>query len=556
VSVETVFVGGSIFTAGMASSAPGAVAVTGGRITALGSDEEILDLRGPGTEIVEVKGGLVIPGFQDAHVHPAMGGVDLLRCSVFHCDSAEEDLEVIGAYAAAHPELEWIIGSGWNMAHFPGGTPTRQMLDSVLPDRPAFLPNKDGHGAWVNTAALRAAGITEETPDPSDGRIEREPDGYPSGTLHEGAADLVGRLLPKTSPEETLRGLLLAQEQLLALGITGWQDAAVGDVFEQGDLLETYLSIAARGALAARVVGALWWDRDRSSDQIPDLVQRRADGGAGRFVPSAVKIMLDGVAENYTAAMLEPYLDGCGCHTDNSGLDFVDPEGLKEYVTELDRLGFQVHFHALGDRAVRHALDAIEAARDANGPQGGRHHLAHLQVVHPDDIGRFAALGATANMQPLWACNEPQMTELTIPYLGERRARWQYPWADLLSAGATMAAGSDWSVSSPNPLEGIHVAVNRRAPGDDEAEVFLPEQRISLADAVSAYTAGSARVNGREADTGALTAGYLADLAVIDRDIFTRPVDEIARASVTATYIEGECVYRASEARGDDRGMP
>ena len=279
---------------------------------------------------------------------------------------------------------------------------------------------------------------------------------------------------------------------------------------------------------------------------VQHLVQRRGDGAAGRFVPSTVKIMLDGVAENYTAAMLEPYLDGCGCHTDNSGLDFVDPDGLKEYVTELDRLGFQVHFHALGDRAVRQALDAIEAARSANGPDGGRHHLAHLQVVHPDDIPRFAALGATANMQPLWACNEPQMTELTIPYLGDRRSRWQYPWADLLNSGAMMAAGSDWSVSSPNPLEGIHVAVNRRAPGDHEADVFLPEQRISLADAVGAYTAGSARVNGRDNDTGALRAGYLADLAVIDRDVFARPDEEIADARVTATYVEGECVYRSS----------
>lgn len=543
---EAIITGGSLFTGGWSGSRRGAIAWSAGRIIAVGSDEDVLILRGPRTEIIDATDRLVLPGFQDAHVHPVMAGIGMLRCDVHECSSAEEALSAIAAFDAEHPGSDWLLGSGWSMEHYPGGTPTRGMIDAIVPDRPVYLPNRDGHGAWANTRALELAGITAATPDPADGRIEREADGFPAGTLHEGAMDLIERLLPPASRDEALAGLAAAQTRLLSLGITSWQDAAVGDIFGQGDLLETYRQAAMADALEARVVGALWWDRERSADQIDDLVAQRADGAAPGFRPTSVKIMLDGVAENFTAAMLEPYLDGCGCHTANSGLDFVDPVGLREYVTRLDALGFQVHFHSLGDRAVRHALDAVEAARQVNGPDGQRHHLAHLQVVHPDDVPRFARLGATANMQALWAAFEPQMTELTLPYLGERRAAWQYPWGDLVRAGAALAAGSDWSVSSPDPLDGIHVAVNRRMPdAADDVPAFFPEQRLDLAKAVSAYTAGSARVNGHEDETGHLAVGMLADLAILDRDIFSGPADRICDAHVEATFVGGRRVYTA-----------
>lgn len=541
---DTVLVSGSLFTAGLAASRPGAVAVAGGRIVAVGTDDEVLGLRGPRTEVVDLRGGLLVPGFQDAHVHPVAAGVDMLRCDVHHCGSAEETLRVVAEYAAANPGLPWITGGGWSLEHFPAGTPTRGMLDAVVPDRPAFLPNRDGHGAWVNTRALELAGITASTPDPADGRIEREPDGSPQGTLHEGAMHLVERLLPTVTAAEQRLGLLAAQEHLFSLGVTSWQDAAVGEMFGQSDLLPLYRAAAASGDLRASVVGALWWDRNRSSDQIADLVERRGDGGTDRFRPTSVKIMLDGVAENFTAAMLEPYLDDCGCGTDNSGLDFVDPVGLREYVTRLDAAGFQVHFHALGDRAVRHALDAVEAARAANGPGGAEHHLAHLQVVHPDDVARFAHVGATANIQALWAAHEHQMDELTIPFLGERRASWQYPFGDLLRAGATLAGGSDWPVSSADPLDGIHVAVNRRVPDAEEStEPLYAEQALPLAVALTAYTAGTARLNGLPGRTGRLEPGAAADLAVLDRDPFAGPAGKIAAATVVATYVDGECVF-------------
>ena len=546
-NADTIVLGGSLFTAGWETSRRGAIAWSGGRILAIGSDADIISLRGPHTEVIDATGRLVLPGFQDAHVHPVMAGIGMLGCDVHDCASADEALAAIGAFDTQHPGDDWIVGSGWSMEHYAGGTPTRGMIDALVPHRPVYLVNRDGHGAWANTAALQRAGINDHTPDPVDGRIEREADGFPAGTLHEGAMELIERLLPPASQDDALAGLEVAQARLLSLGITSWQDAAVGDVFGQGDLLETYRQASRTGRLLARVVGALWWDRERSADQIADLVAQRADGAGLGFRPTSVKIMLDGVAENFTAAMLEPYLDGCGCRTANSGLDFVDPIGLREYVTSLDRLGFQVHFHSLGDRAVRHALDAVSQAREVNGYGGPIHHLAHLQVVHPDDVPRFARINATANMQPLWAAYEPQMTELTIPYLGEKRAAWQYPWADLLRHGAHLAAGSDWSVSSPDPLDGIHVAVNRRMPdAAPDVPSFLPDQRLALSTAVAAYTAGSARVNGHDDETGHLAAGMLADVVIIDRDIFAGSADQIADAGVEATYIGGRQVYVAS----------
>lgn len=542
---DLVFVGGTYFTAGMERSAPGGVAVQDGTITHVGTDEEVRRLVGPATTVVDLAGGLLLPGFQDAHAHPLLAGVGLLRCDLHEATSAQDCLERVAAYAAAHPDEEWILGGGWSMEFFEGGTPTRQALDAVVADRPVCLTNRDGHGVWVNTRALTLAGLDASTPDPGDGRIEREPDGSPAGTLHEGAAGLVHRLTGDLSVELQHRGLLAAQERLVALGITAWQDAAVGAIHGSSDLFEVYVAAAASGELKARVVGALWWDRERGDEQIPELLEQRAAGTVGRFSAGSVKIMQDGVAENFTAGMLEPYLDGHGCPTDNRGLSFVDPDALAGYVTRLDAEGFQVHFHALGDRAVREALDALEAAVAANGPNDNRHHLAHLQVVQPDDVKRFAQLGASANIQALWAAHEPQMDELTIPFLGEARAAWQYPFGDLLRAGTHLAAGSDWPVSSPDPLEGIHVAVNRRVPGAHDQPPFYPENAITLAEALRAYTAGTAYVNHLDHVTGHLKPGYAADLVALDRDPFAHPSEEIADARVVRTYIAGELVHSA-----------
>ncbi|MGC4109080.1 MAG: amidohydrolase family protein [Nocardioides sp.] len=381
-------------------------------------------------------------------------------------------------------------------------------------------------------------------PTPRTVGIERLPDGSPQGTLHEGAVDLVARLMPDVSGAEYTAGLLEGQRYLFSLGVTAWQDAIVGAYPGMADTGSTYLDAIASGDLVADVVGALWWDRELGLDQVADLVERRRSQSGGRYRATSIKIMQDGVCENFTAAMLTPYLDPHGHATDNSGHSFVEAEELKQAVVALSAEGFQVHVHAIGDRGVREALDAFEAARAAGHGDELRHHIAHIQVVHPDDVPRFAELGVSANAQALWACHEPQMDDLTIPFLGAERATWQYPFGGLHRGGARLVMGSDWPVSSPDPLAAIHVAVNRTAY-DDPREAFLPEQAIDLTTAFAAYTAGSAWINSRDRIDGAgvLAPGNAADLAVLDRDPFTGPADEIGAASVVSTWVSGERVF-------------
>lgn len=539
--------GGRVFVSDASRSRADAVAVRDGRIVAL--DREANALIGPGTEVVDLDGRMLLPGFQDAHVHPLWGGLDMLRCDLADLSSQEAYLQRIAQYAAEHPDDEWVLGGGWQMSAFPGGTPTAAALDTVVPDRPAFLPNRDGHGAWVNSCALALAGITRDTPDPDDGRIERDASGTPSGTLHEGAMTLVNRLLPAEPHERLREALAVGQRHLHSFGITAWQDAIVGTQYsDAGDPLPVYIAADRAGELTGRVVGSLWWDRTRGLEQIDDLVALRESAAGGRrFAATSIKIMQDGVAENFTASMLEPYCDGHGHPTENAGISFVDPDVLNEAAARLDALGFTLHFHAIGDRAVRECLDAVESALQRNGPRGNPHHISHIQVVHPDDVPRFRRLGVTANMQMLWATLEPQMVDLTLPFLGETRASWQYPFGDLLRAGAALAAGSDWSVSTPDPMAAIHTAVNRRsAPSEWEGDYppFLPEQAIDLGSALQAYTAGSARVNSLP-ETGTIRVGMLADLALLERDPFDGEPGRIGDTRVLGTWVEGVRVFEA-----------
>jgi hypothetical protein len=516
-----------------------AVAIQGGRIAAVGTTAQIERLVGPRTRRVDVRGRTVLAGFCDAHVHAVTGGVASLRCRLHDVQRGlPEYLERIGAYAEEHPDLPWIVGGGWAMPDFPGGTPDRRDLDRVVADRPVFLDNRDGHGAWVNSRALELADVTRDTPDPRDGRIERDAGGDATGTLHEGAMRLVERLIPPTAADEWLLGLQRGQSYLHSLGITAWQEASA-----LPDIEAAYRTLAERGELTARVRAALTWDRTRGLDQIDELLDRRSRGPIGRFVPGSVKFFGDGVMENFTAALTEPYLDVAGVATDNTGIDMVERAVLLEAVTRLDAEGVQVHVHAIGDRAVRNALDAFAAAQRANGVRDSRHHIAHIQLIHPDDLPRFAQLGAVANAQALWAVNEPQMTELTIPFLGPERATWQYPYRSLLRAGARLAMGSDWEVSTPDPLAQIEVAVTRVPAWDRTAAPFLPPERLTLEQAATAFTLGSAYVNFLDAETGSLEPGKQADLVVLDRDLFAGDAGHIGDARVLLTLVQGEAVH-------------
>jgi predicted amidohydrolase YtcJ len=537
-----------------------AVAVLGGEIIAVGSSEEVRAWCGPSTEVIDGTGRLVLPGIVDAHVHPPMAGIEMVRCDLTGFGTRAEYISAVGAYGHLHPELEWIRGGGWAMAAFPNGLPAAEDLDVVMGNRPVYLPNRDHHSAWVSSRALELAGITAATPDPVDGRIERDEGGRPTGALHEGAMTLVERILPRLSVADYVEGLLAAQAYLHSLGITSWQDAWVPLHGDGKHAFDAYLDLASSGRLTARVVAALWWERARGSEQVEGLLEARAQAaavGSDRLRASSVKIMQDGVCETFTAAMLTPYLDVHGHETGNCGLSFVEPEALKAHVTRLDAEGFQVHVHALGDRAVREALDAFEAARAANHSTDlHRHHIAHLQVVHPDDLGRFAPLGVTANFQPLWACEDDQMVELTIPYLGPERAAQQYPIGSLLRRGVPLAFGSDWPVSTPNPLAELHVAVNRTPPplggsasgrAGAAARSWLPDERISLEAGVAAFTRGSAYVNQLEDVCGSIEVGKGADLVLIDRNVFEVDADDggIAGGEVLLTMVGGETVHEA-----------
>jgi predicted amidohydrolase YtcJ len=540
---DLVITGVDVFTVDAARRWANGLAISGDRIVAVAAREDDLsDLVGPSTERLHLPGRTVVPGFQDAHVHPAFAGRNLLRVHLDDLGSRREVLDAIGAYAREHPDEPWILGGGWAMALFPDGLPWAAELDAVVPDRPAFLMNRDVHSGWANSKALAIAGIDRSTPDPWDGRIERDrTTGDPTGALHEGAAyDVWERVVPATTPEEWREAILVAQRHLHALGITAWQDAWV-----RPDLLRAYRDLDDAGELTARVSAALWWDRHLGLGQVGTFVEQRAWGDGGHVRAQTVKIMIDGVAETCTSAMLEPYLRADGETTNEQGRTYLDADPLTEAVTALDAAGFQVHMHTIGDRAVRQALDAVEVARGANGPNDLRHHVAHLQFVTPDDVPRFRRLDVVANLQALWACHDAQVDALTIPQIGEERAARMYPFGELRRSGAMLAMGSDWGVSSPDPLLQMEVAVTRTDPSDRGGRPLDAKQALDLPTALAAFTRGSAYVD-HDDEAGTIEPGKRADLAVLDRNPFELEAGPIGEVGVELTIAGGRVVHRPS----------
>ena len=536
-SIADVVINGPIYRSDAVRGWSQSMAISGDRIIALGSEKDVAEHIGSTTRVINAHGKMVVPGFQDAHIHAPFAGLNRLHVLLNDLPGREAYLATIKAYADANPNAAWIIGGGWAMDHFPGGLPTKEDLDSIVPDRPVFLFNRDVHGAWVNSKALEIAGITKDTPDPWDGRIERNDAGEPSGMLHEGAAYTFNeKIVPLPDRATWEAAILNAQSHLHSLGITGWQDAWVIE-----GTLEAYKSLAESGQLTARVVGALWWDRHGGLEQLDKFKAQREHGRAGTFHPTTVKIMTDGVLENYTGALMQPFCDGCGGHTDNYGLSYVDHDELAAAVTALTGEGFQVHMHTIGDRAVRNALDAAEAAIAVHGRHDLRHHLAHIQLVQPEDIPRFRELDIVANCQAYWANFDPQMNVLTVPFLGQERVDLSYPFNSLLHNGTVLAMGSDWSVSTADPLAQMEVAVTRIGPLYRDQPAFLPHEAIPLAAALNGFTNGTAFVNHDEQEAGSFAVGKRADVVILDQDLFK--AEHVSDAHVELTMAAGQVVY-------------
>ena len=514
-----------------------AIAVTNGMIAAVGG-EEVLELRGPRTELIDLGDGVLMPGFIDAHIHAVMGGVTRAGCDLSEVHSIEGYRAIISQYAKSHDGL-WVEGSGWYGDLFPGGFPTKEILDELLPDRPAAFVSHDVHSLWVNTKALELGGITRDTPDPEGGRISRGPDGEPTGQLMEHAMTLLSGVRPVIDAAKMREGLVQAQAYLHSLGVTAWQDALVGAAFGYPDIYDAYVSAADDTVLRSWVTGAQLWDGQ--SDPEPFI--RRRDRARGKFRATAAKIILDGNCENLTAAVHEAYSGHPGEH----GILQFDLEQLQQGVSMLAAADLDVHIHAVGDLAVTRSVDALAPVVRP----GHRHQIAHIDLVLEGDIQRMNQLGIIANVSPLWARHDPVLVETKLPLLTASQQDRHFAYGSLWRAGIPVAFGSDWPVSTPDPIAGLHTAVNRTAAPDDphasdarsRHDPLLPNERLSLEAALTAYTREAARASRLDARVGAIEVGKQADLVVLDRDPFEVESEEIGSISVLRTFVEGETVF-------------
>ena len=542
-AASIVFHSGKVYTVNDSQPWATAIAIKREKIVYVGDDEGALKLVGSHTRVVDLAGKMLLPGFQDAHVHPIEAGMAYLGCSLHGATSIAEYLEVLESCDHSFPESTFVDGGGWTMDLFPNGLPDKKLIDSVIPSRPVILKSATGHQLWVNSAALEMAGIDSESIDPPRGRIDRYPgSSVPSGSLQENSAmNLVLDARPPYSEEQMVAALQFGQFYLNQYGVTSVQDALLkldgNEAYVGGP---TYMTLEESGNLTLKVSGAIVWNTDLGMEQISRIIEARERFNTRRLKAKSVKIWLDGVLEVHTAALLEPYSDK---EDGTTGELLIPPKMLREVITKLDALDFQIHFHAIGDAAIRASLDAIEVARSINGEKDNRHHISHIQLFNPADIPRFAELGVAANFQPYWAWADKFITELTIPKLGEERSQWLYPIRSLLDSGALVVFGSDWFVSSGNPLLGIETAITRRDPLTNESAPFLDHQRVGLSAALKAYTLNSAYINFIEHETGSIEVGKQADLTVLDKNLFDLKSSEISDASVLLTLIDGERVY-------------
>lgn len=534
-----VLINGGIYTVDPDRSWQEAAALRDGLIIAVGDNSEIESMIGPETRIIDLEGKMAMPGFHDAHVHPMMGGYALLGCDLEGLDTVDAIIFRV-TQCAGEADEGWLEGHAFDLALFGQNGPHKSLLDAIDTSRPIILWASDGHNAWANSRALELAGITADTMDPALGVIERDPDGSPSGTLRETAQELVRATLPEKTPESNIEALRTGIRHLNAQGVTSFIDAWVG--LED---YQSYQAIERAGDLTARVVTSLTYESGFAKhygDDFEQVLASRDQYESERLNHDSIKFFLDGVLEGETAALLEPYV---GMHGHRGEL-ILSPEQLDTAVTRFDAMGLQVHMHAIGDGAVRAGLDAIEAARKQNGATDNRHHISHLQLIHVDDIERFASLDTAANFQADWAYPDRWIMELNLPVLGEERVQGMYPIGSVERAGGRIVGGSDWNVSSANPLEAIEIAIRRQDAFEDAGPVLNETERVSLATMIDAYTINAAWLMHQEDSAGSIEAGKRADIVVLDRNLFDIPASEINEARVVLTLLDGEVVYSGS----------
>lgn len=534
---DTVLINGGIYTVDTERNWAEAAAIRAGEIIAVGENVEIEAMIGPATQIIDLDGLMALPGFHDAHVHPTMGGQGLLGCNLEEESSVDAIIEKVSACAAETTD-GWLQGHAFDLALFGQDGPHKSLLDAVSAERPIILWGSDGHNAWANSKALELAGITAESPDPPLGVIERDPDGSPGGTLRETAQELVRETMPAPTFLENLNALQTGIRHLNSLGITSWIDAWVG--LED---YRTYQELDRAGLMTARVVTSLTFESGFAKhygQEFDEVLAGRNEYESERLNHDSIKLFLDGVLEGETAAVLEDYVG-----LQHKGELILTSEELNAAVTRFDALGLQVHMHAIGDRAVRAGLDAIEAARTSNGESDNRHHISHLQMIDVDDIERFALLDTAANFQAFWAYPDEWIVELNMPVLGEERVQGMYPIASVERAGGRIVGGSDWNVSSANPLEAIETAVRRQDAFSSAGPVLNEGERVSLATMIDAYTINAAWLMHHEDRTGSIEPGKRADFAILDRNLFEIPAEQISETRVVMTLLDGETVYAA-----------
>ena len=547
--VDLIVINGKVYSADGAAELAEAVAVRGNKVIRVGSNREIQRLKRAQTAVIDANGGAVLPGFNDAHAHLINGGLSLDQISLGDATTIDEIKDTIRVWSEAHPEREWITGRGWYYQPFNGAMPTRQMLDALVPDRPAYLIAYDGHTGWANTKALKAAGITRRTPSPANGVIVKDPrTGEPTGALKEAAMSLMSAAAPKPPEEDRIAAARAAIDEAHRFGITSVQDAGAAAAD-----LDLYDRLRKRKELTLRVYQALRADATLTEATLEELEKVRTRFADDPLLKTgAIKLIADGVIESHTAAMLEPYANRPAIKGDAR----FTPEQLNKVVAMLDQRGWQVMTHAIGDAAVRMTLDAYQAAAKANpAPERGRRHrIEHIETIDPADIPRFGKLGVIAAMQPVHATPSPtagiarpeagQNNDVWSVNIGDQRAARGWVWNSIARSGGRLAFGSDWPVMTFDPLRGLHVAVTRTTPDGLPAGGWLPAERLPIRKAIDAYTRDAAWASFDELRKGMLARDMLADIVILTDDIFSGPASRLTTTEVAVTIADGKVVYR------------